>query len=57
MENYTQAIDINGQKFKLGLMLRVNPKKIRCPKSQEEFWVVNGNPDEIRPYGILIKKI
>ena len=57
MENYTQAIDINGQKFKLGLMLRVNPKKIRSPKSKDELWVVNGNPDEIRPYGILIKKI
>ena len=57
MENYTQTIDINGQKFKLGLMLRVNPKKIRCPKSKDELWVVNGNPDEIRPYGILIKKI
>lgn len=57
MENYTQAIDINGQKFKLGLMLRVNPKKIRSPQSKDELWVVNGNPDEIRPYGILIKKL
>jgi len=57
MENYTQAIEINGQKYKLGLMLRVNPKKIRSPESKDELWVVNGNPDEIRPYGILIKKL
>ena len=57
MENYIQAIEINGQKYKLGLMLRVIPKKIRSPESKDELWVVNGNPDEIRPYGILIKKL
>ena len=57
MEEYSQAIDIKGNKFQLGLMLRVNPIKIRAPKSTEDFWVVNGDSDEIRPYGILIKKI
>ena len=57
MEEFTEAINIGGKNYKLGLMLRVNPTKIRSPDIKDkEFWVVNGNPDEIRPYGILIKK-
>ena len=31
-------------------------KKI-IPKSNEKYWVVSGNSDEIRPYRLLIKKI
>ena len=38
-------------------MLRVNPEKIRVPVGRPDFWVLNGNPDEIRPYRILIKKV
>ena len=37
------------------LMCRVNPDKIRQPESFPECWILN--PDEIRPYRILIKKI
>ena len=55
MEEFTPAINVGGNNFKLGLMLRVNPSKIRNPVGKE-FWVVNGNSDEIRPYGILIQK-
>ena len=57
MDKYSQEIIINGEKYKLGLMLRVNPKKIRCPESNDDLWVVNGFTDEIRPYGILFKKL
>ena len=57
MNQYTQTLSTKGQQFKLGLMLRVNPDKIRRPQSSHDFWVVNGSSDEIRPYGILIKKI
>ena len=38
-------------------MLRVKPNKIRCPVDRKDYWVLNGTDDEIRPYGILIKKI
>lgn len=55
MEELTESVNIKGKEYKLGLMLRVNPKKIRCPKIKEELWIVNGNSDEIRPYGLLIK--
>ena len=37
--------------------MRVKPEKIRKPKSNNDMWVLNGNEDEIRPYGILVKKI
>ena len=57
MEEYSQEIVINNEKYKLGLMLRVNPEKIRCPESKDDFWVVEGFSDEIRPYGILIQKV
>lgn len=57
MEELTEAVYIKGEKYKLGLMLRVNPVKIRCPENNEELWVVEGQTDEIRPYGLLIKKI
>ena len=36
-------------------MCRVNPEKIRQPKSFPQCWILN--PKEIRPYRILIKKI
>ncbi len=55
MEEITESVNIKGKEYKLGLMLRVNPEKIRCPKNKDELWVVDGNSDEIRPYGILIK--
>ena len=55
MEEFTEAVKVGNQNYKLGLMLRVNPTKIRNPVDKE-FWVVNGNSDEIRPYGILIQK-
>ena len=57
MENYTEAVEIKGEKYKLGLMLRVNPSNIRCPENKEDLWVVDGFSDDIRPYGILIQKI
>ena len=56
MRNNTEVITIpNGEKYQLGFMLRVNPIFIRAPVKKETYWFVNGTPDEIRPYGILIK--
>ena len=56
MEEITESLTIKGKEIKLGLMLRVNPEKIRSPQSNDEIWVVDGYSDEIRPYGILIKE-
>ena len=57
MEANTEMININGVNYKMGLMLRVNPIKIRVPQSNSNIWVVEGISEEIRPYGILLKKI
>ena len=57
MEGNTEIINVNGVNYKMGLMLRVNPIKIRIPQSNNLIWVVDGISSEIRPYGILLKKI
>ena len=56
MKDKIEVININGTNYKLGLMLRVKPDKIRVPKGVSNVWVVNGIADEIRPYGILLQK-
>ena len=43
--------------YQIGFMVRVKPDAIRIPTSDDSYWVVNGTPDEIRPYGILIREI
>ena len=55
IEPFSGLIEIKGKKYKIGLMLRVKPDKIRCSKNQPNFWVLN--PQEIRPYRILLKEI
>ena len=57
MEENTEIINIKGVNFKMGLMLRVEPSKIRIPSSNNRIWVVEGISREIRPYGILLKKM
>jgi len=57
IEANTEMININGVNYKMGLMLRVNPNKIRIPESNKYIWVMEGISEEIRPYGILLKKI
>ena len=57
MEANTEVINVNGTNYKMGLMLRVEPSKIRKPSTNNNIWVLNGITDEIRPYGILLKKM
>ena len=61
-EQYAGISEINGIKYKTVLMVRVKPEAIRhcdsCSDSRapNNYWVVNGTTDEIRPYRILYKK-
>ena len=57
MEENTEIINVNGTNYKMGLMLRVEPKGIKQPQSNNRVWVVEGTSGEIRPYGILLKKM
>jgi len=59
-EGYSGISEINGIKYKTVLMTRVKPDAIRqcgCTRGNSEYWVVDGTPDEIRPYRILYKKV
>ena len=56
-ESFSGISEINGNKYRTVLMSRVKPDKIRSPKGQEDYWIVNGTTDEIRPYRILFKKV
>ena len=56
-ENYSWKVVINGDSYKVALMVRVKPDKIRvCSCENKAYWVLNGNCDEVRPYRILFKK-
>ena len=55
-EGYSGESIINGQSYKTVLMVRVKPSAIRGCVDANEYWVVNGTTDEIRPYRILYKK-
>ena len=56
-DSYAGIAEVNGERYYMAFMLRVNPGKIRCPVNEKKYWVLNGTDDEIRPYGILIKKV
>ena len=57
LEEYTETINANGENYKVGFMIRVKPDKIRASAKNKNMWVLNGNDNELRPYGILIKKV
>ena len=55
-KNPPKKLEVNGKKYKTVLMVRVKPDAIRCSADQQDYWVVNGTTDEIRPYRILYKQ-
>ena len=57
MEQYSSVCSCQGKKYKIGIMCRVMPDKIRCPMNSDDYWVINGTDNEVRPYRILIKEI
>ena len=59
METYATtptSSNINKKFFIIGIMIRVKPDKIRYSNAFEDYWVLNGDKDEMRPYRILIKE-
>jgi len=55
IEGYAGVMNINGHNYMAAFMLRVKPDKIRYSNSQPDYWVVNGDFAELRPYRLLIK--
>ena len=56
MDEYAGACEIDGKCYKIGFMIRVKPDKIRASYVKKDYWVLNGTPDEMRPYRIMIKE-
>ena len=57
LEKSCGVFDCCGLKYKIGFMTRIMPKKIRKPKGTNDYWVINGTDNEVRPYRILIKEL
>ena len=57
-EDFSGEVTLADKMFKVVLMNRVKTNQIRaCNCDNGNFWVVDGTPDEIRPYRILFKMI
>ena len=56
-EMQSSIIEIKNIAYKILIMCRVNPNKIRIPKSCPQIWILNPNSFEIRQYRVLIKII
>jgi len=57
LEQYSGVFKYNGTHYMIGFMTRVKPEKIRCPEEKQDYWVINGTDNEVRPYRILIKEV
>ena len=47
---------INGKRYRMIFMLRVKPDRIRTCKEAPKEWILDGTPNEMRPYRILLKE-
>ena len=56
-ERYAGKTEFNKKIYKVVLMLRVNPIKIRQSKKFPKEYILNPLKEEIRPYRILLKEV
>ena len=54
--DYAGFIPLGEKTYKLVIMVRVNPRYIREPVNQKNYWIVDGNSNQLRPYRLLIKE-
>ena len=52
---YAGMITLGKKNYRLVIMVRVNPSFIRAPTTQPDYWIVDGKPNQLRPYRLLIK--
>ena len=54
-----EIMDVNfkSHKYMVALQCRVDPVKIRYPKKLEKRIFIVNDPNDLRPYGVLIKKL
>ena len=55
--SYTYPIEIDGNFYIILLQCRVKPISIRVPDlCYNEYYIIN-DPDNIRPYGLIVQKM
>ena len=57
LEEYAGFMTIRGKKYKVGIMIRCKRDKIRIPMKHKNYWVLDGNFNQLRPYRLLIKEV
>ena len=55
-EENSDVLVMNGNSYKIVLMVRIKPNAIRGCQDCKDYWVANATSDEIRPYRILYKQ-
>ena len=54
--SYAGFIQLGKKTYNIVIMVRVNPKYIREPETQPDYWIVDGKSEQLRPYRLLIKE-
>ena len=55
-QSYAGFIQLGNKTYNIVIMVRVNPKFIRQPEIEPEYWIVDGKAEQLRPYRLLIKE-
>ena len=53
---YAGFLPLDKKTYNIVIMVRVNTKYIREPEYQTDYWIVDGNANQLRPYRLLIKE-
>ena len=54
--SYAGILPLGEKTYNIIIMVRVNTKYIREPESAQDYWIVDGNSNQLRPYRLLIKE-
>ena len=54
--NLNKIIKIDNKLFMIGFMIKANPDSIRIYHDNYEYWILNGIPEELRPFRIMIQE-
>ena len=53
---YAGFLPLGNKTYNIVIMVRVNTKYIREPDTALDYWIVDGNANQLRPYRLLIKE-
>lgn len=58
IEGYTSVFSVpnSEERYRIGFMLRADPKKIRQSQDDETYYICSGEFDELIPYRLIIKE-